>query len=54
MNKTKVAKGKLNALINCCKIIALMLQSTAKDGMPDGADMFMPATIYVLLQLKED
>eukprot|EP00350_Pseudokeronopsis_sp_OXSARD2_P006380 CAMPEP_0170555400 /NCGR_PEP_ID=MMETSP0211-20121228/13296_1 /TAXON_ID=311385 /ORGANISM="Pseudokeronopsis sp., Strain OXSARD2" /LENGTH=124 /DNA_ID=CAMNT_0010865207 /DNA_START=250 /DNA_END=624 /DNA_ORIENTATION=+ len=54
MNKTKVAKGKLNALISFSKVVGMMLQNTAKEGEPDGADMFMPATIFTLLHLKKE
>jgi len=31
-----------------------MLQSTSKDGSPEGADLFIPSAIYILLQLRED
>jgi len=49
MNACKVAKGKLNCVINFSKLIAQMLQSTSKDGSPEGADLFIPSAIYILL-----
>lgn len=54
MDKTKVAKGKLNVINSFSTAVAQMLKDTAKDGMPDGADTLLPASIYVLLQLKRD
>lgn len=52
-NSFKTPKGKLNLIINFSKVISMMLQETSKDGLPDGADMFFPCSVYALLQLKK-
>ena len=53
MNKLKTPKGKLNNVLNFCKVISMMLQESSKDGRPDGADLFFPCSVYALLQLKK-
>ncbi len=53
INKLKTPKGKLNVVLNFCKVISMMLQDSSKDGRPDGADLFFPCSVYALLQLKK-
>ncbi|CDW91862.1 UNKNOWN [Stylonychia lemnae] len=54
MGSNKLPRGKLNFAINFCHEISKMLAESAKDGMPDGADTFLPMVNYSLLQLPED
>ena len=53
INKLKTPKGKLNSIINFCKVISMMLQESSRDGTPDGADMSFPCSVYALLQLQK-
>ena len=53
INKLKTPKGKLNNVLNFCKVVSMMLKDSSRDGRPDGADLFFPCTIYTLLQLKK-
>ena len=41
-------------MLNFCKVIAEMLKETAKDGTPEGADIFFPCTIYAMLKMKRN
>ena len=49
----KTPKGKLNNVLNFCKVISMMLKDSSKDGRPDGADLFFPCSVFALLQLKK-
>ena len=49
MSVNKLPSGKLRKLIQFCKELTQMLQATSKDGMPDGADSFIPIVNYSLL-----
>ena len=53
INKLKTPKGKLNSVINFCKVISMMLQESSRDGTPDGADTFFPCSVYAMLQLEK-
>jgi hypothetical protein len=47
----KTPKGKLNLVTNFAKVVSLMLSETSKNGVPDGADLYFPTTIYILFKL---
>ena len=50
MNKFKTPRDKMVLIMNAWKVVGLMLKETAKPGSPDGADMFFPSIIYILLK----
>lgn len=50
MNKFKTPRDKMVLIMNSCKIIGLMLKETNKSKVAEGADMFFPCIIYVLLK----
>jgi len=49
INKLKTPKGKLNNVLNFCKVVSMMLKDSSRDGRPDGADLFFPCSVYALL-----
>ena len=53
INRLKTPKGKLNLVLNFCKVISSMLQESSRDGRPDGADLFFPCSVYALLHLEQ-
>jgi hypothetical protein len=50
MNKFKTPRDKMVCIMNACKVIGLMLKETNKSSVGDGADMFFPTIVYVLIK----
>ena len=48
-SSNKVPSAKIKCMINFIKIIQGLLNETAKEGHPDGADTLLPMTIYALI-----
>jgi hypothetical protein len=50
-SSNKVPSAKIKCMINFIKILQGLLNETAQEGRPDGADTLFPITIFALIQM---
>ena len=48
-SSNKVPAAKIKCMINFIRIIQGLLNETAEEGHPDGADTLLPMTIYTII-----
>lgn len=54
LNEQKSTIAKLRNIINASMIVAQMLKKTNKQNEPDGADVFVPTMVLLMMRLSEN
>ncbi|KAK3263739.1 hypothetical protein CYMTET_27472 [Cymbomonas tetramitiformis] len=50
INQYKAPRDKLVCILNCCRVISNLLNVSADENSPPGADDFLPVLIYVVMK----